>query len=67
MLLFRSEEHVGRAGVTPGATMTPLQMWQIADAWYHDRTDPAWHRKTAEEAEALFVAVGLTGEFWRLT
>ncbi|HEV2218655.1 MAG TPA: hypothetical protein VGV88_13930 [Candidatus Dormibacteraeota bacterium] len=67
MLLFRSEEHVERAGKTRGAFMTTEQIWRLADTWYHDRDDPAWRRRSADEAEAVFAELGLGGEFWRLT
>ena len=67
MLLFRGEEHVERSGVERGASLTAGQMWHVADAWYHDRADPGWRRKTPLEAEAVFASAGLTGEFWRLT
>jgi hypothetical protein len=67
MLLFRAEEHIERSGKARGASMTPEQMWRLADAWYHDRADPGWRRKTADEAEAVFAEVGLSGDFWRLT
>jgi hypothetical protein len=70
MLLFRSEEHVDRWceqwGLPRGGTMTVPQAWRLATAWYSDRLDPEWRRKTPEEAEAVFEAVGLTGPFWRL-
>jgi hypothetical protein len=66
MLLFRAEEHVARWEKVRGATMTPRQMWQLADIWYHDRADPQWRRRTAEEAESIFAEVGLIGEFWQL-
>ena len=66
MLLFRAEEHVERAGQPRGAVFTPDQMWRLADIWYHDRADPSWRRKTAEEAEAIFAEIGLTGDFWRI-
>lgn len=46
--------------------MTAEQIWGLADLWYRDRADPGWRRKTAEEAEAVFASIGLTGEFWRL-
>ena len=42
-------------------------MWQLAEAWYHDRFDPGWQRKPIDEAEALFARLGLTGGFWRLS
>ncbi len=67
MLLFRSEEHVERSGKPKGASMTPEQMWLLADTWYHDRDDQSWRRRSAEEAEDVFAEIGLGGEFWRLT
>ena len=67
MLLFSSGEHVERSGKPKGAFMTPEQLWRLADAWYHDRDDPNWRRRSSDEAEAVFTGIGLTGEFWRLT
>ncbi len=67
MLLFCGEEHLRRSGRHAGAVFTPEQMWCLADAWYSDRADPTWRRKTPDEAEALFAGIGLTGDFWRLT
>ena len=71
MLLFRSEEHVDvwyRArGIPRGASLTLEQQWELARIWYADRLSPVWRRRTAEEAEAVFASIGLTGDFWRLT
>lgn len=71
MLLFRSEEHLGkwlgRHGLSHGATLTTEQQWQLARVWYADRADPEWIRRTPEAAEAVFASLGLTGDFWRLT
>jgi hypothetical protein len=71
MLLFRSEEHVTawteQRGSTRGATLTLDQGWRLADAWFHDRLDPGWRRKTPREAEEVFGGIGLTGPFWKLT
>ena len=70
MLAFRSEAHVDRWCETRrmprGALLTPDQQWRLADAWYSDRLASGWRRKTADEADALFSALGLEGEFWRL-
>jgi hypothetical protein len=70
MLLFRSEEHVGRwaerQGNSLGATLTPEQGWRLAKAWYDDRLSPGWKRKTPEEAQAVFDSIGLAGAFWQL-
>lgn len=71
MLLFRSEEHVDRwcesRRLPRGATMTPVQCWQLAREWYSDRLSPSFRRKTVDEAHAIFERIGLTGPFWRLT
>ena len=71
MLAFRSEEHVDRwreqRGLPHGAAFSLDQCGRLAHAWYADRLAPDWRRRTAEEAEALFAEVGLTGDFWRLT
>ena len=70
MQLFRSEEHVTawckQRGRAPGAVFGLQQMWALADAWYRDRLEPGFRRRTVEEAEALFAGIGLTGEAWRL-
>lgn len=71
MLLFRSEEHLGRwsesRGIPLGATLTLEQQWRLASIWYRDRLAPGWRRRSPREAEAAFAEVGLTGPFWRLT
>ena len=70
MLLFRSEEHLERwlteRDLQRGATLTPEQQWQLARSWYSDRMDPAWRRRTPEQAEEVFERIGLVGDFWRL-
>ncbi|HWN20108.1 MAG TPA: hypothetical protein VNO19_14450 [Gemmatimonadales bacterium] len=40
--------------------------WGLAQAWYSDRLEPAWRRRTAAEAQAVFSGLGLTGSFWLL-
>ena len=71
MLLFRSEEHVDRwveeSGRPRGATMTVDQLWELAARWFSGRLEPGWRHPTPQEAEAIFVEVGLTGDFWRMT
>jgi hypothetical protein len=70
MLLFRSEEHVGRWSgrlrIPTGATLTPQHGWRLADAWFEDRLSSDWRRKTPGEARAIFDGIGLTGPFWDL-
>ena len=70
MLLFRSEEHVEawlrRRDLPRGGTMTVAQQWQLADAWYSNRLDPSWARRSPEDAQQVFESCGLTGEFWKL-
>ena len=71
MLLFRSEEHVERwreqRGLDRGSTMSVEQGWRLGRDWYADRLSPDWRRRTPEEAQRVFEAIGLTGPFWRLT
>ena len=71
MLLFRSEEHVDRwlkqRGMDEGGLFTPEKLWRLAQSWYGNRMARDWRRRTADEAQALFDDLGLTGDFWRLT
>ena len=71
MLLFRSEEHLERwreeRGLPRGETLTLDQQWALARAWYGNRMDTEWRRRTPEEAEDVFRSLGLTGDFWKLT
>jgi hypothetical protein len=70
MLAFRSEAHVDRwceqRGIECGASFPLETAWRLAEAWYRDRLSPDWRRRTPLEAEAVFAALGLTGEFWKL-
>ena len=52
--------------MAPGAVFTPRQGWRLAQAWFSDRLEPAWRRRTPEEAHAIFASIGLTGPFWDL-
>jgi hypothetical protein len=71
MLLFRSEEHIGRWCATwrlpRGAVLSLDSGWKLARAWYGaDRREPAWRRRTVDEIERLFAELGLTSPFWSL-
>jgi Alkylmercury lyase len=70
MLLFRSEEHIERwrkpRGIARGATLTVVQQWDLARAWYSNRMERDWRRRTPVEAETIFAGIGLTGAFWKL-
>ena len=70
MLLFRGEEHIDRWCAQwrqpRGATLTIDQAWQLADAWYGNKLDPAWRRMTADQTGDLLARLGLTGPFWNL-
>jgi hypothetical protein len=71
MLLFRSEEHVDRWchlwNQPRGETISLAQVWGLATGWYAaDPRNPEWRRKTLDEAQAYFGALGLTAPFWQL-
>ena len=55
-----------RPALLPGDTMTPEQCWQLAEAWYADKSSPDWRCKTPGEAETTLAAIGLTRSFWSL-
>jgi Alkylmercury lyase len=71
MLLFRSEDDVrpwcAQRRMTPGAIFDLAQLWELARAWYDDRLDLNWRRRTIAERQAILAAVGLDGPFWCLT
>ena len=71
MLLFRSEEDVHawceKRGLSSGAVFDLTRLWQLASAWYADRLDPNWRRRTIGERQVILDGVGLRGAFWRLT
>jgi hypothetical protein len=60
------EGWLDQRGLERGAVFSMEQMWRLARAWYANRLAPDWRRASADEAEALFAEVGLTGDFWRL-
>lgn len=70
MLLFRSDEHIGRwleeRALTRGATMSVDTCWKLARLWYTGKNTLAYRRRTPEEAQAVFESLGLTGPFWQL-
>ena len=71
MLLFRSEEHIQKWCQTwnraMGGTLSLDQVWGLAKAWYaEDRSQATWKRKTKQEAQGIFNALGLSSPFWQL-
>ena len=70
MVFLRSEEHLARwldaRGFEAGATLTSVQMNELAQGWWWSRLDPCWTPRTAEESQSLLDGLGLTGEFWAL-
>ncbi len=68
--LFCSREHAGQwtAEHAPGQGFIAdaRTVWDLAQAWYGDRLDPAFEPHSREHNQALLEERGLTGEFWRL-
>lgn len=71
ILLFRDESEIDgwctRHGILRGEVVPVATLWKLAKAWYGDKLDPNWRRKTPEEAAAILTSLGLTGPFWDLT
>jgi len=53
-------------GLQPGGIIPLDTCWRLARAWYHDRLEESWRRKSAEEVRELFETLGLTSDFWQL-
>jgi hypothetical protein len=68
MNLFRSEEHIGRwlGGREPGATISVVELSELARAWWDDRISPDWVPHTREQNQAVLDGLGLRGDFWHL-
>ena len=49
-----------------GGVLSLETAWRLVQAWYHDRLDPAWRRKTGAEVRSLFDELGIEGSFWAL-
>lgn len=68
MLLFRSEEHIGRWckqwNQPRGEAFSSETGWKLAQAWFEGRVKQ--QRRTIDEAHALFADLGLTSDFWKL-
>jgi hypothetical protein len=56
----------GRWRQPRGEVITLEQLWRLARAWYHDRMEFDWRRKTPEEIDALWAELGFTSSFWQL-
>jgi hypothetical protein len=50
-----------------GAIISLEQQWKLAQAWYADRMEFDWRRKTAEEVRALWRELGFTASFWEMS
>ncbi len=68
---FRSDaelaEWLEETGHQRGYAASAQTMYDLAIDWYAGRLDEEWNPPDATEAEAIFIAHGLNGEFWRLT
>jgi hypothetical protein len=68
MLLFRSEENIAawcqQQQMPQGQILTLEQVWQLSQRWYADRLSPDFAGRSAEQVEAIFQEVGLSGPFW---
>lgn len=47
-----------------GAIISLEQQWKLAQAWYVDRMDMEWRRKTTGEIDLLWQELGFASPFW---
>jgi hypothetical protein len=62
MRLLRSGSELGEGELVALETLQ-----ELARRWYGDRLEPGWRPRTLAQSQAILDAVGLTGEFWRLS
>lgn len=55
-----------RRALTRGGIMTLDQCWAVSRAWYAGRLEPGWRGRSAQAAQEIFQAAGLTGAFWAM-
>lgn len=70
MLLFRSEEWVGkwceRNHLERGEMLTINQVWELSKLWYGNRMSVEYHGRSMEQVADIFRQAGLTSKFWYL-
>ena len=70
MLFFQSEEMLNEwlasTKAERGAVLSILQLWELAQRWYHNRMSPDYHGRTVEEIQEIFRELGFTSAFWHL-
>jgi hypothetical protein len=71
MVFLRSEEHLQRwleaNGWQPGASLSAVELNELARAWWWTRLDPGWRPRAAPESQAILDGLGLRGEFWAIS
>jgi hypothetical protein len=50
-----------------GSVVSVIRLQELARRWYGDRMEPGWRPRSRDESQAILDAVGLTGDFWRLS
>lgn len=53
-------------GLPQGESISAGTLFELARAWYGKHQDPDWVKWSVPEAQKIFSAVGLTGDFWSL-
>ncbi len=70
-LIFENEAQVDhwckQHNVKKGRVIAIEQAWELSKRWYGYYLSPDWKPKTAEGANQIFEAVGLTDEYWKLS
>ncbi|KAK5993818.1 hypothetical protein PT974_07255 [Cladobotryum mycophilum] len=67
--LFQSESEVAQwrdtHGFPKGAIINFDQLWRLAKAWYEDKADRNYDRKSPQEVDDLYTRLGMTDPFWK--
>ncbi len=52
-------------GRSRGAVLSLDMLWQLAQAWYHNRLSREYRGRTTVEVQQIFARLGLTSPFWQ--
>ncbi|KAJ5787188.1 hypothetical protein N7457_002178 [Penicillium paradoxum] len=60
-----AEQWPRKYGFHTGDIITLDAAWQLSKAWYHDKHEHGYDRKSAEEVDELYTRLGMTSDFWK--
>ncbi|OQE34795.1 hypothetical protein PENCOP_c015G05373 [Penicillium coprophilum] len=60
-----AEEWPQKRGFHAGDIMSLETAWLLSKAWYHDKHEHGYNRKSPSDVEELYTRLGMTSDFWK--